>query len=216
MKTHADRVPGDLGRRVAFRRRELGLSRQQVATKTGMAPEYLAHLERHPAKLTAETLLTLAVALDTTVDVLLGAAEEQPPGAGTGAADSPRFERLEAGECVRLLSQGGVGRVVFTSDDGPGAVPVNFAVYEGAVVFRTAEGSVLARQVGRVVGFEADRLDDALSQGWSVLVTGKARRIANPAVVARVRARVEPWAGGERHVYVVVDPARISGRRISS
>lgn len=117
---------------------------------------------------------------------------------------------------MELLTAGGIGRVVFTTREGPESVPVNFAVYEGAVVFRTAPHSVVAQQVGRTVGFEVDRLDEALSQGWSVLVSGTARRVANPAIIARMRAVIEPRAGSERHVYVTVDPSRITGRRISS
>lgn len=209
------KAPGDLGRRIAFRRRELGLTREQVAARTGMAPEYLDYVERYHATVTAETLLSLAVALDTTVDVLLGTTVERPPGGPGRNAGEPRFRRLEAGECMRLLADGGIGRVVYVSEYGPEAIPVNFTMYEGAVVIRTAEDSVLAGQLGRQVAFEVDALDETLHQGWSVLLHGPARRIANPAVVSRVQAVLEPWAGEEeRHLYVMIDPSRIGGRRI--
>lgn len=208
-------APGDLGRRVAFRRRELGLTREQVAVRTGMAPEYLDYVERYHATLTAGTLLRLTAALDTTVDALLGATVERPPGVTGRSPGEPRFRRLEAGECMRLLADGGIGRVVFVSEHGPEAVPVNFTMYEGAVVIRTAEGSVLAGQLDRQVAFEVDSLDGAQHQGWSVLLSGQARRVANPAVVSRMRAILEPWAGEEdRHLYLMIDPSRIGGRRI--
>lgn len=209
------RSVGDLGRRIAFRRNELALSRQQVAALTGMAPEYLYYIEHYPANVAAESLLRLAVALRTTVDELLGVAVEHRPDGRAQEGRRNRFARIEAGDCMRLLAAGGVGRVVMTTEDGPVAIPVNFAIYEGAVMFRTVKDGVVARHLGHLVGFEVDRLDEALTQGWSVLVSGRARRIANPAIVARVRERVEPWAEGERDLYVSIDPATITGRRIT-
>lgn len=206
--------PGDVGRRIAFRRRELGLTREQLASRTGMAPEYLDYVERFHANLAGETLLALAVALETTVDVLLGAATDRPPGARTGATAEPQFRPLEAGECMQLLADGGVGRLVFVTEHGPEAVPVNFTLYDGTVVFRTTPDSIVARQIGQRVSFQVDRLDEAVRRGWSVLVTGYARQISNPAVASRLRAVVEPWVGKHRHVYMMIDPSRISGRRI--
>ncbi|MEU0220578.1 helix-turn-helix domain-containing protein, partial [Streptomyces sp. NPDC006265] len=64
---------GDLGRRITQRRTELGLSRQEAATRAGMAPTYLQYLEERPAADPgAGTLLRLAGALKTTVWHLTG------------------------------------------------------------------------------------------------------------------------------------------------
>ncbi len=40
---------GDLGRRIVRRREELGLSREETATRAGMGLSYLRHLEEYPA-----------------------------------------------------------------------------------------------------------------------------------------------------------------------
>ena len=65
--------PGDLGRRVAARRQQLGWSRAQLATKAGLSVSYLTHIETHPALVTMACLVGLADALGTTVEALLGA-----------------------------------------------------------------------------------------------------------------------------------------------
>lgn len=68
--------PGDLGRRVAARRQELGLSRAQLASRAGMAASYIGYLEEHPANVGNGGLMRLADALATTPAVLLGSGGE--------------------------------------------------------------------------------------------------------------------------------------------
>lgn len=97
-------------------------------------------------------MLSLAVALETAADALSGLPSTGPPGGHTHPVTEPRIEHIDAGECMRLLVDGGVGRLVFTSHHGPGMVPVNLTTYEGAVVFRTAHDNVIARQIGTDVG----------------------------------------------------------------
>jgi transcriptional regulator with XRE-family HTH domain len=70
--------PGDLGRRVTARRRELGLSREQLAVLAGMSVAYLAYLETRPASPTLGCVIRLADALQTTPDELLGAGSAGP------------------------------------------------------------------------------------------------------------------------------------------
>ena len=65
--------PGDLGRRIAARREQLGWSRAQLAAKAGLSGSYLTHIETHPALVTMTCLIELADALGTTADALLGA-----------------------------------------------------------------------------------------------------------------------------------------------
>ena len=64
---------GDLGRRVAARRQQLGLSRKGLAARAGLSVPYLTYLETYPATVTASCLIRLAQALDTTSAALLGA-----------------------------------------------------------------------------------------------------------------------------------------------
>lgn len=65
---------GDIGRRLALRREELGLSREQVADRAGIAPEYLRYVEERPFASPGPTfLLRVAEALETNVPRLRGA-----------------------------------------------------------------------------------------------------------------------------------------------
>jgi nitroimidazol reductase NimA-like FMN-containing flavoprotein (pyridoxamine 5'-phosphate oxidase superfamily) len=120
-------------------------------------------------------------------------------------------------ECFDLLEPGGIGRVAFASE-GITILPVNFAMAGKTIVFRTAPDTLLAVYADAPVSFEADRLDDARHEGWSVLVHGHAREVTDEREVKRLEnaTHVEPWAGGARDVYVRITPTRISGRRIWS
>ncbi|MFD9096629.1 helix-turn-helix domain-containing protein [Streptomyces collinus] len=208
---------GDLGRRIERRRTELGLSRAEVAFRAGMSEEYVAHLEEHStAAPDAGTLLWLAGALRTSPAELGGGHTGLPAGIGRAARD-PRFRELDEEECRELMSSHGVGRIALSGDGAPLVVPVNYSVVDGAVVFRTHPDSVPAQGVGREVAFEIDRVDDALSQGWSVLVRGTAHAVTDPDEVSRLTARAYsmPWAGGEgRDLWVRIVPDTVTGRRI--
>ena len=53
-------------------------------------------------------------------------------------------------------------------------LPVDFAVWGKAIIFRTAPDTLLAVYADGRVSFEADHLDQALREGWSVFVQGRA------------------------------------------
>ncbi|MFR9799804.1 pyridoxamine 5'-phosphate oxidase family protein [Streptomyces sp. MS06] len=219
----APRVPeheapvGDLGRRLALRRTQLGLSRREAAARAGMAASYLRHLEEHPAATPgAGAMIRLAGALETTVAELTGGTADQPPGPGE-AVRGARFTALQPEECRALLATHGVGRLAVSTEDGPVVVPVNYSIVDGAVVFRTAAHATPARAVGQRVALEVDRIDEAFSRGWSVLVRGDAEAVTDSAAVRRLngRAHSTPWAGGRRSQWVRIVPVAITGRRIS-
>ncbi len=66
------------------------------------------------------------------------------------------------------------------------------------------------------MSFEIDRVDESMSEGWSVLVTGAARRVDDPEeVVALAGLGLEPWAGGPRHALVRIHPDEMTGRVIT-
>ncbi|MFC6064148.1 pyridoxamine 5'-phosphate oxidase family protein [Streptomyces ochraceiscleroticus] len=207
--------PGsDFGRRVAHERQRLGLSRAEVADRAGVAESYLAYLEQQPADPASATVLSLAAALETTPDVLRGADAELAPGGGR-AARHPRLRELEPEECLRLLSSHGVGRLALSTLEGPQIIPVNYALVDDTVVYRTAPGTVTAGAVGNLAAFQVDHIDEAMSRGWSVLVVGPARHVTGPAAdELAARAPSLPWVGGDRPLWVAIKPLRISGRRI--
>jgi nitroimidazol reductase NimA-like FMN-containing flavoprotein (pyridoxamine 5'-phosphate oxidase superfamily) len=132
------------------------------------------------------------------------------------AARGHALRALSPAECFGLLELGGIGRVGFASAAGIMILPVNFAVTGKTIIFRTAPDTLLALYADGPVSFEVDRLDEARREGWSVLVHGRARKVADERDVRRLedRTRLEPWAGGARDVYVRIAPTRISGRCI--
>ena len=207
--------PGDLSRRIAQRRTELHLSQAQLAARAGLSLRYLEYLERYPARPTPAALRQLAAALRTTPAALLGGGANVPPGQ-CRPADLRVVSKLLPAECRRLIAPGGVGRIAFGTLSGPVVVPVNFAVLADTIVVRTAEGTVIDGHADEQVALEVDHIDEALCQGWSVLVRGPAHRVAHPAELRRLQedAVVWPWPGGEREVYVRIVPREITGRRI--
>jgi transcriptional regulator with XRE-family HTH domain len=209
---------GDLGRRLAQRRTELGLSREETAARAGVAPSYLQYVEEHPTAAPGTGVLhVLAEALHTTVTALTGGDTELPPGAGPKAVRHARLTELTTQECRTLLSTHGVGRIAVPTLTGPVIVPVNYSVVDGAIFFRTEPGSTPSLAAGCQVAFEADRVDDAFSQGWSVLVRGHARVVTDSDEARRLdgQAYSGPWAGGRRDQWVRIDLYGITGRRIT-
>lgn len=209
---------GDIGRRLALRREELGMSREEVAERAGIAPGYLEYVEEQPFAFPGPTfLLRVAEALETSVPRLRGADAGLPPGLGE-AAEHPVLTPLEPEECMALLSDHGVGRVAVITDDGPAIVPVNYTVADGSVVFRTAPSAVPSLAADHEVAFEADRMDEALSEGWSVLVLGPARVVtgADDTRDLQERAHSAPWAGGDRPLWIRIAPRRVTGRRVTA
>ncbi|MEV5505488.1 helix-turn-helix domain-containing protein [Streptomyces orinoci] len=211
------RSGSDLGRRVARRREELGLTREEMAARARMDAGYLAYLESRTGSVSRETLTALAGALETSVAELQGAGLEQPPGRSSLAA-APHLERLSLPECREKLAAGGIGRVVFSRAEGPEVAPVNYRFVGDSIVFRTAAGGVLSGVVGGAVAFEIDRIDEVRNEGWSVLVRGVAQAVTEPQEQRRLGAGDGPrsWAGGERETWVRIPVGTISGRRIRS
>ena len=121
-------------------------------------------------------------------------------------------------ECHRLIAAGGIGRIAFGTTSGPVVLPVNFAVVAGTIVDQDGRGHLIDGHADEQVAFEVDHIDEALSQGWSVLVRGMAHHVAHPAELQNVQrdASIWPWPGDDRDVYVRIIPDTITGRRIES
>jgi nitroimidazol reductase NimA-like FMN-containing flavoprotein (pyridoxamine 5'-phosphate oxidase superfamily) len=206
---------GDLGRRVTERRHEVGLTREDVALRAGMNSGYLDYLEHSPdAALTPGALLRLAAALETTPEFLRGGHVDRPPGPGR-AGPHPHLDVLSREECELYLAAGGVGRFVFLAPQGPVALPVNFRYLDGDVLFRTRSRGTLAAAAGTTVSLEVDQIDEAMSEGWSVLVTGRARLVDDPTELEQAaKLGIEPWPGGRREALLRIETEAISGRRI--
>jgi transcriptional regulator with XRE-family HTH domain len=206
----------DLGRRLTQRREELDLSIELVAAGASMDPGYLTYLETatdpDPSR---STLWRLAAVLRTSPESLQGGDRGRPPGRCPPGPE-PRLEEMAREDCFALLAPGGIGRFVFIEGRGPVAVPVNFRMLAEDVVFRTEPTTSLSKRAGQVrVSFEVDHIDEAMAEGWSVLLSGTAHRVEDAAEQAQVEALgIEPWAGGMRDGYFRIRPEEVTGRRI--
>jgi hypothetical protein len=92
--------------------------------------------------------------------------------------------------------------------------PVNYAVAESAVWFRTLPYSNLGREcAGQRLAVEVDHIEPRTHSGWSVIVAGTAD-LVRPDEVPEVLADMQVWPAGTRSQFVRVDPAEVTGRRL--
>jgi nitroimidazol reductase NimA-like FMN-containing flavoprotein (pyridoxamine 5'-phosphate oxidase superfamily) len=128
--------------------------------------------------------------------------------------DGVGAEVLTRAECLRLLSTTELGRVGISVKALPAIVPVRFALDGGEIVFRAAPGTALdAATRGAIVAFEADGVEPGAG-AWSVLATGAARHVAEPAERLRAsRLPLRAWSSTQPDRVVAVSPQLLSGRR---
>ncbi len=131
------------------------------------------------------------------------------------------IEELDEDQCLTLIAEGGIGRIAYASRFGPAVLPVNYAWRDGAIVFRTAENSPLDEDLRTGianadygVAFEIDSSAAAARHGWSGLIQGPAHRVTGAEEDAARETGVEPWAPGDRELFVRIVPSRITGRRV--
>ena len=128
----------------------------------------------------------------------------------------PVLSMLSREECLRLLASVSVGRIGLSVAALPVVLPVNFALLDGNVVFRTVEGTKFhAAALGAVVAFEADDYDPSGTRGWSVLIQGVSNVVTDPSELMRVRQlTLHPWAvDGSADRIVRIIASLLSGRR---
>jgi len=125
-------------------------------------------------------------------------------------------EILSPEQCHELLRRNAVGRVAVTVAALPAIFPVNYAVLDTDIVFRTGEGTKLRAAADKaVVAFQTDHFDTSAGSGWSVMAIGLAEEITDPEELARARGLgLRPFAAGERPHFVRIRPEFVSGRRI--
>jgi nitroimidazol reductase NimA-like FMN-containing flavoprotein (pyridoxamine 5'-phosphate oxidase superfamily) len=135
------------------------------------------------------------------------------------ASSQPTLNRLveiDREECMLRLGHSGVGRVAVTVNALPAIFPVNYALLDGDIVFRTGPGTKLdAALAGAVVAFEIDHTDSMSHTGWSVLVVGEARPVTDPNTVTRAAALpLTPWADGRRDTFIRLTTQLVTGREL--
>ena len=132
------------------------------------------------------------------------------------------LEDLDEAECLRLITPGGIGRIAYSGRYGPTVLPVNYRLFAGTIVFRTAQDSPTDEDLRTgiahaeyKVAFEIDEIDLPAREGWSVLVQGPVHHVDSDRERAEVlEAGVETWPAGDRELFLRIVPHRITGRRI--
>ncbi|MDT0386614.1 pyridoxamine 5'-phosphate oxidase family protein [Streptomyces dubilierae] len=128
------------------------------------------------------------------------------------------FRELGRQECLRLMAQVPVGRILFTRRALPAVRPVTFGLAaDGSVLLRTSVTSELVSAIaGAVVAFEADAFDARTRAGWSVVITGTATLVTDPAEHTRLLREGPPsWVPAPDEVFVRVAPELVTGRELA-
>jgi uncharacterized protein len=128
----------------------------------------------------------------------------------------PQLETLTREESLALLRGAVVGRIGYVADGMATIIPVNFALFDGDIVFCTAKGSTLSwlSLRGRVA-FEADESRPADHEGWSVLIHGVAREVTHPDELAVLRrGHLRSWLRSPHEHWVRISIDAISGRAL--
>ena len=123
---------------------------------------------------------------------------------------------LSARESLDRLSGEVFGRLAIVTPQGPRIVPLNYAVFGDAIMFRTTPYSEVARfAVGNEAAFEVDQVDHAERSGWSVVAVGAVEEL-DPEDLMDLRTvwAPQPWAGGTRNLYLRLKWRELTGRRL--
>src|SRR5699024_6704933 len=108
-----------------------------------------------------------------------------------------------------------VGRLAVIVEDHPEIFPVNYAVDQGTVLFRSAAGTKVTGALGDApVAFEADGVDADTGLVWSVVLKGPATvfRTLEEAVDS-FNVDVSPWQAGKKEHFIRIRPHEVTGRR---
>jgi uncharacterized protein len=128
----------------------------------------------------------------------------------------PQLTTLTREECLELLRGAVVGRIGYVADGMAIIIPVNFALFDGDIVFCTAKGSKLSwLSLRERVAFEADESRPADHEGWSVLIQGVAREVTHPDELAVLRrGHLRSWLRSPQEHWVRISIEAISGRAL--
>jgi nitroimidazol reductase NimA-like FMN-containing flavoprotein (pyridoxamine 5'-phosphate oxidase superfamily) len=139
---------------------------------------------------------------------------------GLGANARHVLDRLDETECMGLLADGGMGRLVFTSRYGPTALPVGYKIDGGSIVVGTWD-PVFDEDLRTGIAYadyqvavEVDQIDQPAHEGWIVLARGAAHHLDTEAERAPfMDTGLMPWVEGVPAHFIRVHPTVIFGVR---
>lgn len=142
---------------------------------------------------------------------------------GSGVRARRVVERLDEAECMELLSTRRIGRLIYNSSRyGPVALPSEYKIHEGSIVFRTYRTTYTEEDLRTGIAHaeyqvtvEVDQTDPEAREGWVVLVRGTAHHIDTEAERASIAdVGLQSWVEGEPEHFIRVDPISVGGQRI--
>jgi hypothetical protein len=125
--------------------------------------------------------------------------------------------KLSRDECLCLLGSVSLGRIIFTSGALPAIRPVHHLLLAGHIVIRAGLGAAIGREAsgaGTVVAYEADVIGADQQLAWSVVVIGRARRVAGSAAESRYREALGPSPGQELNQLITISTDLVTGHRV--
>jgi nitroimidazol reductase NimA-like FMN-containing flavoprotein (pyridoxamine 5'-phosphate oxidase superfamily) len=123
---------------------------------------------------------------------------------------------LSVEECNQRIQEAPVGRVAFMSKGEPLVLPVNHALVDGVIAFRTSIGEKLDAADRRApMSFEVDDWDASGPSGWSVVVRGVAERVDEPDEIEDLEALgLVSWASPSSAKWIRIRPTEVTGRAL--
>ena len=141
--------------------------------------------------------------------------------AGPGVNARRVVERLGEAECMELLADGGMGRLVFNNRYGPTALPVEYKIDKGSMVLGTWDPvfdedlRTGIEYADYQVAVEVDQVDPQAREGWIVLARGAAHHLDTEAERAPfIGTGLMPWIEGIPAHFIRVSPTTIFGVRV--
>lgn len=129
------------------------------------------------------------------------------------------FRPLATDECLQRLADQVIGRVCWAGAEGIQVLPVTYALRDQGIVFRTAPYGILAElREPQQAAFEIDTFDTTRRAGWSVVVHGRTRAVADPHDLVELWGADDPvpWAPGTRNLFIAISLDHVSGRVVAA
>lgn len=128
-----------------------------------------------------------------------------------GLDEDEPVRELTTDECWALLGAHEFGRLAFHLGPEVHLTPINYAVDEGTLLFRTAAGNKLVGVLMNAdVVFEIDDYDE--HSAVSVIVRGVARRLDEDQAHRAENVPLRPWVPTRKDEVVEIRPTEITGR----
>jgi nitroimidazol reductase NimA-like FMN-containing flavoprotein (pyridoxamine 5'-phosphate oxidase superfamily) len=139
------------------------------------------------------------------------------PGIDLVARETGAMEVLTEEQCWSLLGSVELGRLAVVAAGDVDIYPLNFAVEDRTIMFRSAEGTKLVEVIlaGRVA-FEVDGYDPVKGRAWSVVAKGTAELLDKfDDIYAAQELPLFPWNHSPKERFVRIRPTTVTGRRFT-